>query len=569
MTTPEQVYDKLCHQTYDLLEADRAAIYRFDSKRDKAWCPKSINLSEKFISFVLDHYKLLPGYLTLHHDSYHVIKKASEEPALQPYIDLVLSEAGQTILFFPIFTYESSVGLLALYFKRRTHIESEILEMIQSLARLAGASLQKIHLLQDTQEALSREKKLNEINAFLSSAKDLPTILLAVVRMSAELVHADAGLLGVLIDPEMMSFYPHMVPSSIPLRPAARGRGVAWQIVEGGKPILTHDYFSLERAQAKWRQVGLTSFMGVPMQSGEECLGVLTLFRYAPNTSPFSKRDLTTLTMIAQQAATTIKNVRLLDEANHRANALANTLNRQEELDKLKNQFIQTASHELRSPLGIIYGHTELLESGVLGELKPDQMDSVRIIGRRVRMLNNLVNDLTALLAAETQELRRDLINTTLLVKAVEGDYAIRAKEQKVSLNVILEKDLPHVYGDQTHLQRVFDNLFSNAFKFTPAGGSITLEVTAVDSNVHFTFSDTGAGIAADQLPRIFERFFQVRKNGRPKKFGTGLGLALVKEIVEAHRGSVSVESQIGVGTTFTVILPGHAPPTNTSHTRD
>lgn len=555
------LYECLCENLLALLQADRVAVYRYDPHLNKMWCPKSIGLSKTFINFVKKQYEALPGFDAISFDDFRVIDDVEQEPSLQPFKKLILEEAGKTIIFFPMIQSDDSIGIIALYFIQQKQVDVEQLQMIQTIARIGGSTLQRIHLLHDTQAALEREKKLNEINSFLNSAQDLPTILLAVVRKSAELIHADAGLLGVLIDAEMMTFYPHMVPAHIPLKPAAKGRGVAWRIVETGKPVITNDYFSLERSQDKWMQVGISAFVGVPLLSGEERLGVITLFRYGKNSKSFSQRDLAAVQMIAQQAATTIKNMRLLSEANHRANALSSTLNRQEELDKLKNQFIHTASHELRSPLGIIFGHAELLESGVLGELQSEQMDSVVIIGRRVRMLTDLVNDLTALLAAETQELRRELINTSLFVQALQGDHAIRAKELGIELQFQLEDSLPYLHGDQTHLQRVFDNLFSNAFKFTKRGGTIRLQINNVEENVRFVFSDTGEGIDPQQLPRIFERFYQVRTKGKPKKFGTGLGLALVKEIIHAHRGSVSAASELGVGTTFTILLPGHPPP--------
>jgi signal transduction histidine kinase len=358
----------------------------------------------------------------------------------------------------------------------------------------------------------------------------------------------------------MMTFYPHNIPATMPLRPAMRGRGVAWQIVETAVPVMTHDYMALSGAQEKWRDWEIGPFLGVPLLSANSCLGALTLFNRQPG-KLFTARDLALAESVGRQAATTIENARMFAETQQRATALASALAQQEELDKLKNHFIHSVSHELRAPLGIIFGHAELLESGFLGDLDKAQQESAEIIARRSRMLVDLVDDLTALLAAETQEFRRNLINPAQLVQSITAEYQIKANEQGVGLTAVVPPKIGWLYGDQTHLRRVFDNLLSNAFKFTKPGGTISLNLSQQDKQIVIAVADSGEGIEAAQLPHIFERFYQVRQKGTPRRYGTGLGLALVKEIVAAHRGEVSVTSEPGIGTTFTILLPGYPTP--------
>ena len=179
---------------------------------------------------------------------------------------------------------------------------------------------------------------------------------------------------------------------------------------------------------------------------------------------------------------------------------------------------------------------------------------------RRVIMLTNLVDDLTALLAAETQELRREEIDTILLVYSLLADYRMRASELGIQLEAEIDENMPWILGDSTHLRRVFDNLVSNAFKFTPSGGHITLRLKALGNDVQIEVEDSGEGIPEDKVGRIFERFYQVEGGSTRRHKGTGLGLTLVKEIIEAHRGTVSVRSQLGAGTTFTIVIPGFWP---------
>lgn len=306
----------------------------------------------------------------------------------------------------------------------------------------------------------------------------------------------------------------------------------------------------------RWR----TCLLGVPLRAGDNCLGAITVFNLNRSGLVFNERDLELVESIGQQAGIAIQNLRQLAETQQRAAAMSAALNRQAELDLMKNNFTQSVSHELRSPLGIIYGHAELLVSESLGPLNEEQKQSGEIIMRRVIMLTNLVDDLTALLAAETQELRREEIDTILLVYSLLADYRMRASELGIQLEAEIDENMPWILGDSTHLRRVFDNLVSNAFKFTPSGGHITLRLKALGNDVQIEVEDSGEGIPEDKVGRIFERFYQVEGGSTRRHKGTGLGLTLVKEIIEAHRGTVSVRSQLGAGTTFTIVIPGFWP---------
>lgn len=160
-----------------------------------------------------------------------------------------------------------------------------------------------------------------------------------------------------------------------------------------------------------------------------------------------------------------MQNRRLFSQLSERAEALAISLARQEELDEAKNEFIQNVSHELRTPLGLIYGYAELLDSGGLGELEPAQKQSMDIIVKRVRMLINMLEDMSALLAAETQDFRREEIDPAALLRTVQEEYRLQAEKAGVSLEVTTTSTMPLIVGDPFHLRRVFDNLLSNAFK--------------------------------------------------------------------------------------------------------
>jgi signal transduction histidine kinase len=239
-----------------------------------------------------------------------------------------------------------------------------------------------------------------------------------------------------------------------------------------------------------------------------------------------------------------------------RAIELARALEQQRELERLQREFIQNVSHELRTPLGIVRGYAELLEKGELGQLQPEQQEPINIIARRTRMLNKLVEDIMATLEIQRQALRRESVDLAHLARQAVNDLQVAAGWAKLTLTLETAPNLPAVSGDLIALRRVLDNLIGNALKFTPAGGCVTVRLRRDGDNIEMQVSDTGVGIPQDQLGRIFDRFYQVDGSAKRRFGGVGLGLALVKEIVESHHGQITVTSQVGVGTTFTVRLP-------------
>ena len=548
------------------LEGDRAAIYLVDGQSGTLYCPHAINISETYINHLHQHYDQAPGRLAHVLQNPVIINNIHTDPDTEPLRPFMVAEGFQAYAVFPLIPPDDELvhGFVVIYRDQLRPFTSEDINIAQTLTNIGAITKRNINLLQNAKHNLRREEQLNHITHTLSSALDLPSILGNVIRLSARLIGADAGLLGLIIEGQIMTFYPYNLPQTFNLRPAHRGKGLAWQIVDDRQPIDLPNYPEHPLAQEKWIQAGVTNFIGVPLNNVDDCLGALMLFNFDENPRHFTKRDMALLESIGRQAATAIQNARMYAEAQQRANALIQALNRQAELDELKNKFVQSVSHELRTPLGIIYGHVGLLEETLTDELDPMQKQSIEIIGRRAKMLADLVEDLTALLAAETQELRRDEINPVDLAYSLIADYQINAAEKGIKLKSDIKPKLPMIKGDITQLRRVFDNLVSNAFKFTPKEGSVTIRVWAEVNDLIIEVADSGEGIPEDQLKRIFERFYQVDGSTKRKHGGTGLGLALVKEIIEAHRGYVSVQSEVGVGTTFNLTIPGYWPEEST-----
>lgn len=232
----------------------------------------------------------------------------------------------------------------------------------------------------------------------------------------------------------------------------------------------------------------------------------------------------------------------------------------QSQLDRMRQDFVANVSHELQTPLTIIRGFTEtLFEEDIDTESRGR---FTHLIHEEANRMSRLVDDLLTLSRMEHHSLpfRLDGVDVAVLAESVVSRMGRRAEEAGLQLVSRIPSVLPLVSGDPDRLQEVFLNLVQNAIQYTPEGGTITVsaESRADRGVVGISVADTGIGIPASDLPRIFERFYRVDKARSRASGGTGLGLAIVKHIIELHQGRIEVSSTVGQGTQFTVWLPQH-----------
>ncbi len=226
-------------------------------------------------------------------------------------------------------------------------------------------------------------------------------------------------------------------------------------------------------------------------------------------------------------------------------------------LDQMKSDFLNMVAHELRSPLVSIRQLNSVLLEGLVGSLQEKQQDYVKRTVNKIDALLALINDLLDVARLEAGRLVRQQVAVDI-GKMIEDMVAFmepRAREQNIALTCSL-KNLKPILADPRNVEEVLNNLLSNAINYSPDGGSVTVRAQGVDEFVEIKVSDTGVGIPAEEIPKIFEKFYRVKHPKTRHITGTGLGLALVKGIVEAYHGSIGVESTPGKGTVFTVLLP-------------
>jgi signal transduction histidine kinase len=273
------------------------------------------------------------------------------------------------------------------------------------------------------------------------------------------------------------------------------------------------------------------------------------------------------LTTVATQLSIALERERLLAMERETAEALASQNEQLRELDRLKDSFVSSVSHELRTPLTSMVGYLELMRDGEAGELNEDQQHWLDIVDRNCHRLNDLIEDIlvTSRMDSGRFSLTRGPVDLVGLVATQVESIRATARSRGVELVMVTEEDLPPLEADEMRLGQLVDNLLSNAVKFTPDGGTVTATIARRGTVERLEVADTGVGIPADELDKLFDRFY--RASTASAVAGTGLGLSIAKAIAEAHGGSISVASEIGVGTTFTVDLP--VPADSTAPTRD
>jgi len=330
------------------------------------------------------------------------------------------------------------------------------------------------------------------------------------------------------------------------------GEGVAGRVALEGKPMYVPD--TLEMEDFIFFDPSVRSLLTVPLSVQQRVIGTLTVDSDEPNA--FGEASERLLTIAAAQAAASIDNARLYARLEQRAKNLVEVCAQLQEADRLKDEMVQNVSHELRTPLTFVKGYIELLLSGEAGPLTEDQREQLRIVVEKTDTVTRLVSDIMFLQQADKLPGKKSPVSLVGLARRALKECVHKAKETELTVVEEFEEGLAPVAGDEGRLSQVFENLLSNALKFSPPGGEIVVKVEDAGAMVRACVSDQGIGIPKDEQERIFERFYQVDGSARRRFSGTGLGLTIARRIVEAHGGRIWVESAPEKGSTFYFAIP-------------
>jgi len=262
--------------------------------------------------------------------------------------------------------------------------------------------------------------------------------------------------------------------------------------------------------------------------------------------------------IVELHAALQESNRTLQQRVTERTKELRHALERLTEINQIKANLISNISHELRTPLAHIKGYVELFVAGQLGDLTDEQSEAMQVTLRATNRLGGLIEDLIEFSTASREgiTLHLQLVPIPALINSVLDRSGEKATKAGVTLEAQLEKDLPDLQVDPERLSWAIFQLVDNGIKFTPNGGKVSVKVGIDDLGMHFVVADTGIGIPEDRIQEIFEPFHQLDGSPTRRYGGAGLGLALVKMIVDAHGAELSVSSQEDQGTKFGFSIP-------------
>jgi signal transduction histidine kinase len=408
----------------------------------------------------------------------------------------------------------------------------------------------------DLAQSIGELQALEEIGRTLASSLDLKAVLATIVTRAVELSHADAGAIYAYEPARDMFELAESHGLDDAFKSAVRATHIAFDAGVMGrwatqqKPIVIPDLSTFTDFPLRELTVsaGFNSLLFVPLAMQDRIFGALVLHRRSKG--EFPARTVELIQTFAHQSVLAMNNAGLFREVEQRGRELAIA-------SAHKSQFFANMSHELRTPLNAVLGYSELLADGLYGPMPEKAAEVLERIQSNGKHLLGLINDVLDLSKIEAGQLTLALEDYSVetMVQSVVSAAGSLARNKGIEVTTAVAPNLPMGRGDERRLTQVLLNLVSNAIKFTDAG-SVGIDVQAVDGQFRIAVSDTGPGIAPDDQQKIFEEFQQVDNSSTRAKGGTGLGLSISRRLVDMHGGRIDLVSTVGVGSTFSVIIP-------------
>jgi PAS domain S-box-containing protein len=470
----------------------------------------------------------------------------------KPHLYQTEQHGMKSLLAMPIMIENTPTGVIHVFSRKERRFDDEDLSTLYSLSNQAAIIIENSRLydrIRDDKEQLSKLIGFSEsINSTLEKEKLLETVL----HKSKEFTGADSGILQVMKEPSLKISTDRMDDQVY-----EACRKLTSQIMITRRPLIVNEHRDLSPEVA--------SVAAVPIILKDEAIGVLHLFSGKKDSF---KKFRKSLEILMNHIASAIENSRMYEEIS-RFNAklkeeveqatreLRDANIELRKMDLLKSDFVSNVSHELRTPLTSIMGYTKLMLKGKLGELEDRQRQSLAIIESEAERLTRLINEILDLSKLESGKMPINLVRTDIVEIAADAIRMLESQAMEKSIKLRLRAGrLPRIMASEDLIKQVFINLIGNAVKFTPAEGRVTVSLRRVGKEIRTEVADTGVGIPAEALPKLFSKFYQVDSSTTRHHSGTGLGLVIAKHIINQHEGRIEVESELGKGSRFTFFLP-------------
>jgi signal transduction histidine kinase len=487
-----------------------------------------------------------------------------------PIVALVESAGARSLLTVPILNEGELIGAIAIYRQEVRPFTDKQIELVTSFASQAVIAIENMRLLNELRqrtaelsESLQQQTATADVLRVISrSTFDLGTVLDALVQSAARLCEAD---LANIARPEGNGLFKVEATYGVSADlqellertsyKAGRGSAIGRVLLERGPIHILDAQMDPEYQLTEHQKLGgFHTVLGVPLLREGTPIGVFVLARHSVR--PFTERQIELATTFADQAVIAIENVRLFDEIQHK--------NRQLQMaSEHKSQFVSSISHELRTPLNAIIGLTEMMVTNAARfgtEKAQEPLQRVNRAGTHLLGLINQVLDLSKIEAGKL-ELNPQTVQLTPLIEEVIGTARQLAEQNQNQLLVEAPSDLGALTVDPMRLRQILLNLLSNACKFTKQGEVKLKARRVVDRGnwIELAVTDSGIGMTPEQQSKLFEEFTQADASTAQRFGGTGLGLAITRKLARMMGGDITVASESGKGSDFTVRLPGGA----------
>jgi len=473
-------------------------------------------------------------------------------------LPLLVKDGIFSLISTPLIAKGKAVGAMTFVNRRRRSFSQDDLDLLASIGSQIGVAVENARLFSELEKNHRMLEALYSIESVVSRSLNLDEIFNIALSKALEVTDTEAGTLysfdgEVLRLEAFKGLSPEFKEKAI-IREMGEGiPGIAAQL----KKAITMDIsqFPSPNLLPYVVKEGLVSFIGTPLLSKSKVVGALSLGTKKKRI--FNQDDLDLLLSIGNAIGIAVENAQLYKESNENLQKLQKAYEELQTLDKMKDEFISIVSHELKTPLISIKGYGELLYDEKLRGRLDEQKKSLEAILRNADRLTRLINSILFIskLHAGKIEYHFEPLDIDEIVRVCVSDF----KSMMDKKQIIFEKDIPEiskVRGDKDKFAEVINNLLDNAVKFTLDGGKISIKAWDEAENVHLTVSDNGIGIPADIIPKLFTRFYQVDESTARKYGGTGLGLYITKNIIDAFRGKIWIESEVGKGTTVHILVP-------------
>ena len=460
------------------------------------------------------------------------------------------------------------IGVYSIESREKNAFDKHDIKIVSAMADQAVIAIENARFYQSLTTSLKRLSNLYNAGKAINSSLDIGKVLMAILKLSANELKYNYTTIAMVKNGRLyIKAAIGLKPSEIKGYSAKVGDGVVGHVAKTGKPLIINDVSKCPYYIYVIKHSKIWSELAVPIKYGNKVIGVFNI--ESNKLDAFDQNDVTFASALAEQAALAIKNAELFEKVRDfnkvlkkriemATRSLKDANSELMQLNRVKSDFVSTVSHELRTPLTSIKGYVSIVLDGDVGPINEQQKEFLRIVNKENDRLTNLISDLLDIQKIESGKMPFNFKDFRLedFLKSYSKELDKMARDNNATIAITVAGNVPLLRADEDKIKQVFTNLVSNALKFSQPKPEIKIKVLNERDYVQVDITDNGIGIGKNDIPKLFQKFYQVDSQSNRKVGGTGLGLSICRHIIETHGGEIGVHSTLGKGSTFSFTLP-------------